>query len=299
MKLIILLLLLGVSSLISANYAFGDLSDFLTESDYTTYNTQDFSITIPNSLEFNTDDSSGYSFTSDNVVIGILKVNEPIEDRDKFLDIYVDTFRDMCNSLTFEENQQECSYTLLDSYKTTINDQGILVIFDQMELKNSLESEKEDDTKKCYKYFVPDGTSHRVLVGCLMITDHMATNPFMGFGESIGLDIVRDALDSFTLENKLLMTFDELHDHNLKLADFIDLSKTPQYYIDRYNNESSYKDWFDRNYPGITINDAIGFPSTDTSQDILEEKGYLNQNLEQVSDDQKDESSLISDTTEK
>ena len=44
-----------------------------------------------------------------------------------------------------------------------------------------------------------------------------------------------------------------------KSPDFIDRSKDPQYYVDRYYNEINYKEWFDRNYPGITIEEAVGY----------------------------------------
>ena len=43
-----------------------------------------------------------------------------------------------------------------------------------------------------------------------------------------------------------------------KIASFVDTTKDPQYYIDRYNNESAYKVWFDTNYPDITIEEAVG-----------------------------------------
>jgi hypothetical protein len=43
-----------------------------------------------------------------------------------------------------------------------------------------------------------------------------------------------------------------------KLAPFVDPKQDPQYYIDRYNSESSYKDWFDENFPDQTIYDAVG-----------------------------------------
>ncbi len=43
-----------------------------------------------------------------------------------------------------------------------------------------------------------------------------------------------------------------------KLADFINPIKDPQHYLDRYYNEPSYKDWFDRNYPDLTIEEAVG-----------------------------------------
>ena len=43
-----------------------------------------------------------------------------------------------------------------------------------------------------------------------------------------------------------------------KLADFVDPNKDSQHYLDRYYNEPSYKDWFDRNYPDFTIEEAVG-----------------------------------------
>jgi len=44
-----------------------------------------------------------------------------------------------------------------------------------------------------------------------------------------------------------------------KIADFVDPTKNPQYYLDRYYNEPAYKSWFDRNYPDLTIEEAIGY----------------------------------------
>ena len=44
-----------------------------------------------------------------------------------------------------------------------------------------------------------------------------------------------------------------------KIADFVDATKNPQYYLDRYYNEPAYKSWFDRNYPDLTIEEATGY----------------------------------------
>jgi len=38
----------------------------------------------------------------------------------------------------------------------------------------------------------------------------------------------------------------------------IDQSKEPQYYVDRYINDSGFKEWFDQSYPYTTIYDAVG-----------------------------------------
>jgi len=43
-----------------------------------------------------------------------------------------------------------------------------------------------------------------------------------------------------------------------KIASFVDTTKDPQHYIDRYNNELAYKEWFDSNYPDVTIEEAVG-----------------------------------------
>ena len=45
----------------------------------------------------------------------------------------------------------------------------------------------------------------------------------------------------------------------LTIAAFVDQSKDPQHYVDRYFNESKYKQWFDKNYPQyISIYQAVG-----------------------------------------
>ena len=49
-----------------------------------------------------------------------------------------------------------------------------------------------------------------------------------------------------------------LENQKSDLAGFVDPEKDPQYYLNRYYNESGYRDWFDTNYPDITIEEAVG-----------------------------------------
>ena len=42
-----------------------------------------------------------------------------------------------------------------------------------------------------------------------------------------------------------------------KIPGFPDPEKDLQHYLDRYNNEPSYADWFDRNFPGMAIEEAV------------------------------------------
>ncbi len=64
------------------------------------------------------------------------------------------------------------------------------------------------------------------------------------------------------------------------LASFVDPSKNPQHYLDRYYNEPIYKDWFDSNYPGLTIEEAVGFESVSSITENIED------NLENVIPDE-------------
>jgi hypothetical protein len=48
----------------------------------------------------------------------------------------------------------------------------------------------------------------------------------------------------------------------MQIPNFPSLDHSPQYYIDRYNNEPSYKSWFDSQFPGYLIHDVVGYKST-------------------------------------
>ena len=50
-----------------------------------------------------------------------------------------------------------------------------------------------------------------------------------------------------------------------KIPNFPALDRPPQYYIDRYNSEQSYKDWFDSQFPNDSIGDVVGYSPTSVS----------------------------------
>ena len=45
----------------------------------------------------------------------------------------------------------------------------------------------------------------------------------------------------------------------MRIPGFPSLTISPQYYIDRYNNEPSYKSWFDSQFPEQSLYDILGF----------------------------------------
>jgi len=48
----------------------------------------------------------------------------------------------------------------------------------------------------------------------------------------------------------------------LQIPNFPSLDKSPQYYIDRYNNEPDYKSWFNSQFPFNSISDVVGYKLT-------------------------------------
>ncbi len=48
-----------------------------------------------------------------------------------------------------------------------------------------------------------------------------------------------------------------------KILDFVDPNKDPRSYLRRYITETTYKDWFNRNYPDYTIYEAVGLSELD------------------------------------
>ena len=64
-------------------------------------------------------------------------------------------------------------------------------------------------------------------------------------------------LETETESESIQMTTQEPKTH---IPGFPALDKSPQYYIDRYENEPSYQDWFDSQFSGKTIYQVLGFP---------------------------------------
>ena len=60
-----------------------------------------------------------------------------------------------------------------------------------------------------------------------------------------------------------------------KVPDFVDPAQGAQYYLDRYNNEVAYKEWFDTNFPDYTIQEAIELAIPGTFTEDKSEKPIL------------------------
>jgi len=74
------------------------------------------------------------------------------------------------------------------------------------------------------------------------------------------------------------------------IPSFVDPEKDPWSYVERYENEPEYRDWFDRNYPDYTIYEAVGLPEQ------IKEKipDWIKNNAKWWSDDQIDDDTFVS-----
>jgi len=66
-------------------------------------------------------------------------------------------------------------------------------------------------------------------------------------------------IKELTQENEKLKKATESQNVPRKpVLDFVDSQKNPQNYVDRYENEVGYKEWFDESFPDYTIHEAVG-----------------------------------------
>ncbi len=57
-----------------------------------------------------------------------------------------------------------------------------------------------------------------------------------------------------------------------RIPSFVDPKKDPQHYINRYNKEKKYKEWFDKNYHKLTIEEAVGLKPSKAKEEKSKEK---------------------------
>ena len=73
-------------------------------------------------------------------------------------------------------------------------------------------------------------------------------NPWM-----VGSITVLTSVNKISISESITISEDS------EIASFVDLSKDPQHYVDRYFNEPTYKEWFDENYSQyVSIYEAVG-----------------------------------------
>ena len=75
------------------------------------------------------------------------------------------------------------------------------------------------------------------------------------------VESVSIATESAASSDAITNSIDESEKSVTTITSFPDPKKSPSYYLERYANESSYKEWFDSNFTH-SIEDVIGYPET-------------------------------------
>lgn len=68
---------------------------------------------------------------------------------------------------------------------------------------------------------------------------------------------------------------ENIPDTKNKTPSFVDPNKDPREYVDRYYNEKIYREWFDKNFPNITIEEVVGY----VPDEIIVEQDVNNRNI--------------------
>ena len=106
------------------------------------------------------------------------------------------------------------------------------------------------------------------------------TPTFSDGGKTYTMDVVAKK-DGQSTRNTITITVNEVSNEvkptpivepkEVEIAAFVDKTKDPQSYVDRYNNEPSYKKWFDDNFPEYdSIYQAVGL---EESKEITPKEG--------------------------
>jgi len=111
----------------------------------------------------------------------------------------------------------------------------------------------------------------------------------LGFGIGIAVVIIiiggaawsvnsSDFVSTSQIEERITCDSKQLLVSSTKVPGFPNPERTLQYYLDRYNDEPNYKDWFDRNFPDQTIEDVL----------LATKSGSVSNNIPNFPDPEKD-----------
>jgi len=244
--------------------------------------------------------TSGIVLFEDGVIdFGISEITKKnIVDEENYYQELTSEGEEWCVDKSFQKDGFICEYYVIDTQKTTINGLNAFSAVDRSDFTEADDSIYEDSTNICRFYHVQDGDQIWELFGCVsLLVSDFEENPFaVQLGTGFAMEIITNSLESFTkinsesspymgnvgegeLEKELERQKQGIVDNSegymgnvvpeeLGIASFVDKSKDPQYYIDRYNNEPDYKDWFDNNYPQYdSIEQAVGLEITEKIPD--------------------------------
>ncbi len=175
--------------------------------------------------------------------------------------------------ITFSGKVEEGTNGVVSIVIRDSNDKFVYLIQTSIRADNTFEKSVETD-KKFLVTGIYNTTAfiQNMSAGALTLFDFSVDGSIVSPSVSDFLTEPADEVDSTTVEEiepipkekieptsqQVTIESETINEPTSKIASFVDTSLDPQYYIDRYNNEPAYKEWFDRNYPTLNIEEAVG-----------------------------------------
>ncbi len=176
---------------------------------------------------------------------------------------------------SFELKQTIAKYMISHSIDTTISPENIIFIKANSGIPGCEEDDSclfnsvtEIDVGQTVGWVNVDSVIHAITSGTVSKISEAGTVFDSGIISTSEDDIENSFYLSTFNSPGTFDYFDKLHpwitgkiivNSPFGIASFVDQTKDPQQYIDRYNNEPKYKEWFDENYPQyFSIYQAVG-----------------------------------------
>jgi len=175
--------------------------------------------------------------------------------------------------ITFSGKVEEGTNGVVSIVIRDSNDKFVYLIQTSIRADNTFERSVETD-KKFLVTGIYNTTAfiQNMSAGALTLFDFSVDGSIVSPSVSDFLTEPADEVDSTTVEEiepipkekieptsqQVTIESETINEPTSKIASFVDTSLDPQHYIDRYNNEPAYKEWFDKNYPTLNIEEAVG-----------------------------------------
>ena len=126
--------------------------------------------------------------------------------------------------------------------------------YEQLEKPKAKKMVKKGEKSNSKFIFIGIGVAAAIILGGGAI--FLSDSGFDGLNFSMGSDTTPIA--TCETEKQLVKS--------TKVAGFPDPEKDYQYYINRYDNEPSYQDWFHSTFPGLTVEEVLTVPTSAESK---------------------------------
>ena len=173
------------------------------------------------------------------------KIDEPFVSYGKAVHVSEDTEETSTKNSSKKDRAQQLKDYERDYLQRQSQDEYSSPTYEQLEKPIKTKSGKKGKKSNSKFIFIGIGVAVAIVLGGGVL--FMSGEGFDGFNISTISDTV--PIETCITAAQLVQT--------TKVAGFPDPEKDYEYYINRYNNEPSYQDWFHNTFPGLTVYEAV------------------------------------------